>query len=502
MIIIFSIVFFCMLSSSNGRSVPDNVLPVRAVNLGGWLVTEGWIKPSLFDAIPNKDFLDGTGVQLKSVTVGKYLCAETGGGTIIVANRSSASGWETFSLWRINEVTFNLRVFNKQFVGLDTAGIGIDIVAVATTPALTETFQIERNPDDLNRIRIKAPNGFFLQVKTEELVTADHDGNGGWGDDNPSVFVLAISGRLQGEYQITNGYGPLLAPQVMKEHWSTYIVEDDFKFIKKNGLNAVRIPVGWWIASDPNPPKPYVGGSLQALDNAFSWSEKYGIKVIIDLHAAPGSQNGWEHSSSRDGSQEWGQTDANIQQTVDVIDFLTARYAKSPSLFAVELINEPLSPGVSLDTLTKYYRGGLEAVRRHSTTAYIVLSNRLGPHEPRELFSLANGFTKVAIDVHYYNLFSSIFDNLTVQQNIDYVYNNRTEQLSEITTSNGPLVFVGEWVAEWQVGGATKEDYQRYAEAQLQVFGQAKFGWAYWALKNVNNYWSLEWMINNGYIKL
>jgi len=30
---------------------------IRAVNLGGWLVTEGWIEPSLFDAIPNKDFL-------------------------------------------------------------------------------------------------------------------------------------------------------------------------------------------------------------------------------------------------------------------------------------------------------------------------------------------------------------------------------------------------------------------------------------------------------------
>ena len=29
----------------------------RTVNLGGWLVTEGWIKPSLFDGIPNKDFL-------------------------------------------------------------------------------------------------------------------------------------------------------------------------------------------------------------------------------------------------------------------------------------------------------------------------------------------------------------------------------------------------------------------------------------------------------------
>lgn len=57
-------------------------------------------------------------------------------------------------------------------------------------------------------------------------------------------------------------------------------------------------------------------------------------------------------------------------------------------------------------------------------------------------------------------------------------------------------------MAEWQVGEATKEDYQRYAAAQLEVFGKASFGWAYWTLKNVNKYWSMEWMINNGYIKL
>ncbi|KAG9143755.1 hypothetical protein Leryth_011418 [Lithospermum erythrorhizon] len=50
-------------------------------------------------------------------------------------------------------------------------------------------------------------------------------------------------------------------------------VEDDFKFISTNGLNAVRIPVGWWIASDPSPPEPYVSGSLETLDNAFlAWA--------------------------------------------------------------------------------------------------------------------------------------------------------------------------------------------------------------------------------------
>jgi len=50
-------------------------------------------------------------------------------------------------------------------------------------------------------------------------------------------------------------------------------VENDFKFIASNGLNATRIPIGWWITSDPNPPWSYVGGSLHALDNAFLWAQ-------------------------------------------------------------------------------------------------------------------------------------------------------------------------------------------------------------------------------------
>lgn len=50
-------------------------------------------------------------------------------------------------------------------------------------------------------------------------------------------------------------------------------MEKDFDFIASSGLNAVRIPIGWWTASDPTPPKPYVGGSLQYLDKAFLWAE-------------------------------------------------------------------------------------------------------------------------------------------------------------------------------------------------------------------------------------
>ncbi|OIW16589.1 hypothetical protein TanjilG_02795 [Lupinus angustifolius] len=494
---LLSLVFLSyLLSLSHG--IPNKEFRVRAVNLGGWLVTEGWIKPSLFDGIPNKDFLDGTGLQFKSVTTGKYLCAELGGGTSLVANRTAASGWETFRLWRLNENSFRFRVFNNQFVGLD----GINVVAVSSVSTDSEKFHFVKEGGNSSLVRIKSSNGYFIQAKTEDLVTADVSEVNGWGEDDPTIFVLTITSRFQGEFQVTNGYGPRKAPQVMKKHWRTFIVKEDFKFIASNGLNAVRIPVGWWIASDPTPPSPYVEGSLNALDNAFLWAQEYGLKIIIDLHAAPGSQNGYEHSSSRDGSQDWGKTDQNIQQTLHVIDFLTARYANSPSLYAIELLNEPRAPGATIENLTKYYKAGYEAVRRHSHTAYVVLSTRLGTSNSREILPIASGLNRSVIDVHYYNLFEPQLNNITVQQNIDFILTNRSSQLNSVTTSNGPLTFVGEWVAEWQIEGAMQKDYEAFAKAQLDVYRRATFGWAYWTFKNIRNHWSLEWMIKNGYIKL
>lgn len=73
------------------------------------------------------------------------------------------------------------------------------------------------------------------------------------------------------------------------------------------------------------------------------------------------------------------------------------------------------------------------------------MSNRLGPSEPKELFPPANGLMRSVIDVHYYNIFNDLFENMIAQQNIDFIYNNRSSELNFITTSNGPLTFVGEW---------------------------------------------------------
>jgi glucan 1,3-beta-glucosidase len=48
-----------------------------------------------------------------------YFCAENGGGSTIIANRTSASGWETFDITVHADNTVNLKTYNGFFLGID-----------------------------------------------------------------------------------------------------------------------------------------------------------------------------------------------------------------------------------------------------------------------------------------------------------------------------------------------------------------------------------------------
>ncbi|KAF7816943.1 putative glucan 1,3-beta-glucosidase A [Senna tora] len=379
----------------------------------------------------------------------------------------------------MNESTFRIRVHKDQFVGLD----GIQVVAVANSPTHSETFEIIKESNVSNRVRIKVSNGFFLQAKTKNLVTADVSEVSGWKNNDPTIFNLTIVSQINGDWQLQNGYGPE-APRVMKKHYDTFITKKDFKFMKENGINTVRIPVGWWTTKDPNPPFPFVRGTLRALDNAFSWAKEYKLKVILDLHSAPYSQNGVATSTTRDGSLKWGQTNETIQQTLEVIDFFAARYEKHKSLYGIELLNEPLYPCVPLKIIEEYYRTAYSVVRRYNPEVYVILSSRVSftladMPSPQELFPLANSLENSVVDVHWYHLYYDIFTDMkSVKEHFDYIEHNRTKQMTELLEKSGKArIYIGEWSAAWDVENATKEE-------------------------NVQNNWSLKWLIENGYIKL
>lgn len=238
---------------------------------------------------------------------------------------------------------------------------------------------------------------------------------------------------------------------------------------------------------------------MPLIEHSTGHSRIYGLKCIIDLHAAPGSQNGMEHSASRDGSVDWP-SEANIQQALDVINFLAQRYVDNPSFLGIELLNEPSAGAVPLDTLVSYYKRGYKIVRSYSETAYVIFCQRIGNADPMELYQADLGPTNTVVDLHYYNLFDPYYEKLNATDNIRFVYKDRLPQVQALNGANGPLVFIGEWVNEWNVANATQTQYQLFGKAQLEVFGEASFGWSYWTVRCNSVHWDYEWNIRNKYL--
>lgn len=91
---------------------------------------------------------------------------------------------------------------------------------------------------------------------------------------------------------------------------------------------------------------------------AIQWARKYGIRINLDFHALPGSQNGWNHSGRLGTvnvlSGPMGL--ANAQRALDYIRIL-AEFVAQPQYRDVityfGIMNEPQGPTVGQDALSR-----------------------------------------------------------------------------------------------------------------------------------------------------
>ena len=126
--------------------------------------------------------------------------------------------------------------------------------------------------------------------------------------------------------------------RLLRRHRETYVTLDDFRAIAAHGCNLVRIPVPYFIFGDvPGHP-----GCVGFLDRAFDWANATGLKVLIDLHTVPGSQNGYDNGGLT-GVCRWHRSPKAVGFALDVLTRLAARYRDDPALFGIEVLNEPVS---------------------------------------------------------------------------------------------------------------------------------------------------------------
>ncbi|KAJ3095291.1 exo-1,3-beta-glucanase [Phlyctochytrium planicorne] len=254
---------------------------------------------------------------------------------------------------------------------------------------------------------------------------------------NNKIRGIGLGGWLVYEPFMTSWYGYLKYNdeedfarkngEALEAHWNTFVKEEDVKKMADNGINHVRIPVGWW--SIPGVDLTGYGfrtGALKYFDRMVGWCRKYGIKIILDLHATKGQQNPWNHSGRR-GQRHFFDSVDNFWTLIDGLKTLADRYEKDvDTVTAIEVLNEP----------RPYSNQELLMLDWINAEAYKRLRYR-SDGTPREFWiqiqeafqswrgddnyyvnrwNVAGGYHRVMLDVHYYQVFDTSLQTLSIDQ--------------------------------------------------------------------------------------
>lgn len=191
-------------------------------------------------------------------------------------------------------------------------------------------------------------------------------------------YMLGLPGT---EFQFRAEMRSQLGEERFRAFWDTfmdaYLTPADMVFMKEMGFNLLQLPFNYrHFLRDGTTAGFYEDGYVY-VDHVVSLAEKYGMKVLLSLHAAPGcAARDWNAESAHGEVLLW-EHDAFMQATADFWQQMAKRYAGNPTVFGYEIINEPVTDKV--DVLNAFTRQCLKAIRSVDKEHIVVLNgNRWG----------------------------------------------------------------------------------------------------------------------------
>ncbi|KAF9523909.1 exo-1-3-beta-glucanase [Crepidotus variabilis] len=353
----------------------------------------------------------------------------------------------------------------------------------------------------------------------------------------PSLFDSTDDARVIDEYTFGKYQDHATALSKLQQHWDTFITEKDFADIAAAGLNHVRLPIGFW-AWDVSGGEPYVQGQLPYLDKAVQWARNNNLKLLIDLHGAPGSQNGFDNSGQVTDTPTWHLDPNNIHRTNAILKKIADTYAdQSTVVSAIAPLNEPAgfkSQGI-IDAAKQYWKDSYQSIRHpkggQQGNAVEVIHDTFQGLSSWAGFMPSPEFDGVVLDTHYYEMFSVGGNQMSQDQLIKNMCNHGNDLVSS------PLwTVVGEWTTasndcapnlngrgkgsrfdgtfgndkigscQGFTGKAStfSQDYKdfmrKYWEAQVTTYEKG-VGWLMWTWKTEQaDEWSYQAGLQNGWI--
>jgi endoglucanase len=313
----------------------------------------------------------------------------------------------------------------------------------------------------------------FIHAEGKRLV----DGNG---------ERFAIKGINLGNWLVPEGYmfkfnrarapreieaviQALIGPQDAARFWTefrdVYIAKNDIAFIKAAGFNTVRVPLNWRLFVNPGATgaEQFAGPGWSLLDRLVDWSRDAGLRVILDLHAAPGGQTGVNHDDGP-GFPLLFYVPRYRDLTTELWRRLALHYHNETAILGYDLLNEPISPyndeAYLNPRLEPLYREIVAAIRSVDSGHPVILAG-------------AQWSTSFAV-------FSRPFDN-----NAIYSYHKFWARPTRDAVQSY-VDFSNRWDVPILIGETGEGSYEWNEKFRLlnEKFG---IGWCFWPYKNLDS---------------
>lgn len=267
----------------------------------------------------------------------------------------------------------------------------------------------------------------------------------------PSLFAQwRTSDGVVDEYTLCQKLGPINAKSTLEKHYSSWAQESTFAELQAAGFDHVRLPFGYWAVTTYDD-DPYVAQvAWRYLLRAIEWARKYGLRVNLDLHGAPGSQNGWNHSG-RQGAIGWlNGVDGTLNgdRTIDVHKQLSAfftqpRYKNLVTMYG--LVNEPRMVELDQSTVLSWTEEAIAAIRANNFDGIIVFGDGFMGLDNWQ--GKLTGQENLLLDVHQYVIFNVDQIVLNHHDKVNFACGAWTQQAlrsQNTATGFGPTL-CGEW---------------------------------------------------------
>ena len=269
---------------------------------------------------------------------------------------------------------------------------------------------------------------------------------------------------------------------LMRIFWDSFFTEEDFRIIKEDLLlNTVRLPFYYLnILNDDLSPKTEEA-AFSYLDWFVSTAAKYELYVVLDLHGAPGSQNGYEHSGTLSETAGLWSSQENMDATLLIWDMISEHYTHTrPDLgkwiATYDILNEPMSThkGITTKVCWDFFDRVYDAVRENGDAHVITMEAcwDFGKLPNPEDYQWKN----VQYEYHWYNWWPDI-----LPYRLFYMY----QDLLNLGKDHDVPVFIGEFSAF--------EDKNAW-NLQLDIFRERNYSWTVWNYKTcVTGWWTSSW---------